>query len=141
MRAAQRSGWPRWFRSCVQEGLLMPIPEIPVSSPRSEPNPPVTWAAFTVAGVGLAGSLFLSLGMELKACPLCFYQRAFVMSVFAVLGMGLFAGTPYAGRLSFLVLPLAVAGLGVALFHVYLETAGKLECPEGLLGWGTAPKQ
>jgi hypothetical protein len=29
----------------------------------------------------------------------------------------------------------------VALFHVYLETVGKLECPEGVFDGGTAPKQ
>ena len=34
-----------------------------------------------------------------------------------------------------------MAGLGVALFHVYLEAVGKLECPDGAFGWGTAPKQ
>jgi disulfide bond formation protein DsbB len=79
--------------------------------------------------------------MELKACPLCFYQRAFVMSVFAILGMGLVVGARYTERLSLLVLPPAVAGLGVALFHVYLETAAKLECPRGVFGWATAPKQ
>jgi hypothetical protein len=38
-------------------------------------------------------------------------------------------------------LPLAVAGLGVALFHVSLEIGDKLECPTGLLGLGTAPQQ
>src|SRR5436190_1735483 len=98
------------------------------------------WAALLVALAGLAGSLFLSLGMNLKACPLCFYQRTFAMSVVAVLGMGLFTGGR-SGRLGLLTLPLAVAGLGVAVFHVYLETAGKLECPQGLLGWGSAPRQ
>jgi hypothetical protein len=98
------------------------------------------WAALVVALVGLAGSLFLSWGMSLKACPLCFYQRTFMMSVVAVLGVGLLirAGSRW---LSLLLLPLAVAGLGVALFHVYLEITGKLECPGGLFGWGTPPKQ
>jgi hypothetical protein len=33
-----------------------------------------TWAALVVALAGLSGSLFLSLGMSYKACPLCFYQ-------------------------------------------------------------------
>jgi hypothetical protein len=37
-------------------------------------------------------------------------------------------------------LPLAVAGLGVALFHEYLELTGKLECPSGVMGVGTAPR-
>ena len=99
------------------------------------------WAALAVALAGLAGSLFLSLGMNLKACPLCFYQRAFVMSVVAVLGMGLFTGAARPGRLALLAVPLAVAGLGVALFHVSLELRGKLECPQGVFGIGSAPQQ
>ncbi len=99
------------------------------------------WAALAVAVAGVTGSLALSLGLGLKACPLCFYQRTFAMSLVAVLGMGLFAGAARPGRVGLLALPLAVAGLGVALFHVYLEMAGKLECPQGLLGVGTAPQQ
>ncbi len=99
------------------------------------------WAALIVALVGLAGSLFLSLGMNLKACALCFYQRAFMMSLVAVLGMGLAVGMGQAGRLSLLALPLTIAGLGVAVFHVYLEASGKLECPRGVLGLGSAPQQ
>jgi disulfide bond formation protein DsbB len=100
-----------------------------------------TCAALAVAAAGLAGSLFLSLGMGLKACPLCFYQRTFMMSLVAVLGMGLLAGAARPGRLALLALPVATAGLGVALFHVWLEVRGKLECPGGVLGLGTAPQQ
>jgi disulfide bond formation protein DsbB len=65
--------------------------------------------------VALAGSLYLSLGMGLKACPLCFYQRAFAMSLVAVLGMGVLTGAGQSGRLGLLSVPLAAAGLGVAL--------------------------
>jgi hypothetical protein len=99
------------------------------------------WAALAVAVAGLAGSLSLSWGLHLKACPLCFYQRSFMMGLVAVLGVGLLAGAAPPARLGLLALPLAAAGLGVALFHVWLEVAGVLECPQGLLGWGTAPKQ
>jgi disulfide bond formation protein DsbB len=98
-------------------------------------------AAFLLALLGLAGSLYLSLGMALKPCPLCYYQRAFAMGLVGVLGMGLPAGVARAGRLGLLALPLAVAGLGVAAFHVWLEATGKLECPQGVLGLGTAPEQ
>jgi hypothetical protein len=38
-------------------------------------------------------------------------------------------------------LPLVVAGFGVAAFHVFLELTGKLECPSGVMGIGTAPQQ
>jgi hypothetical protein len=63
------------------------------------------------------------------------------MSLVAVLGMGLLAGGHRDGWLPLLALPLAVAGLGVALFHVSLELRGELECPAGLLGLGSAPQQ
>ena len=115
------------------------------AAPRVEPGPHVPasgwgWAALVLAVAGLAGSLGLSWGLHLKACPLCFYQRTFMMSLVAVLGVGLSrAARP--GQLGLLTLPLAVAGLGVALFHVRLEVTGKLECPQGLLGLGSAPKQ
>jgi hypothetical protein len=79
--------------------------------------------------------------MKLKACPLCFYQRTFVMGVVAVLGIGLLTGQRHRAVLNLLALPLVVGALGVAVFHVYLELAGKLECPAGALGVGTAPQQ
>ncbi len=111
------------------------------SSPETRAATVFVWAALVAALAGLAGSLFLSLGMGLKACPLCFYQRTFAMSLVVVLGMGLVTGLGRSGRLTLLALPLATAGLGVALFHVSLEISGKLECPRGLLGLGTAPQQ
>jgi len=97
-------------------------------------------AALIVAMVASAGSVWLSLGLGLKACPLCFYQRSFVFGAAAVLVMGFLAGAR-PGLPSVLALPLGVAGVGVALFHNYLELAGKLECPQGLAGLGTAPQQ
>src|SRR5262249_60461665 len=64
-----------------------------------------------------------------------------MMSLVAVLGVGLLAGAAGRGRLALLALPLAAAGLGVALFHVSLEARGQLECPAGVLGLGSAPQQ
>jgi disulfide bond formation protein DsbB len=100
-----------------------------------------TWAAFLISVIALAGSLWLSIGMNLKACPLCLYQRTFVMGVVGVLAMGLLTSVRRWGPVDLLALPLAVAGLGVAVFHEYLEATGKLECPGGLLGVGTSPQQ
>ena len=91
--------------------------------------------------VATMGSLWLSLGMGLKACPLCFYQRTFAMSVLGVLGIGVLTGTRHRNLLSVLALPSAVGGFGVAVFHVYLEMTGKLECPAGIMGIGTSPQQ
>lgn len=79
----------------------------------------LTWLAFILAVVALAGSLLLSMALKLKACPLCFYQRTFVMGVVGVLGIGLLFRGSRASGLSFLALSLAVGGAGVAVFHVY----------------------
>jgi disulfide bond formation protein DsbB len=119
---------------------------------QAAPPPPVApptvpapgeWAVvnFFVAILALAGSLYLSLGMGLKACPLCLYQRTFVMGVVGVLGVGLLAKVKPVGSLALLSLPLAVAGFTVGVFHVYLEYIGKLECPPGIGGMGSAPQQ
>jgi hypothetical protein len=97
--------------------------------------------ALAVALVATCGSVFLSIGLGLKACPLCFYQRSFAMGAFTVLLVGMFADRDRPSLHSLLAFPLAVAGLGVAAFHQYLVWSGALECPEGILGLGTAPAQ
>ncbi|QDV34595.1 disulfide bond formation protein B [Tautonia plasticadhaerens] len=111
-----------------------------LSSPQRTP----AWlvAALVVGVAASVGSVLLSVGMGLRACPLCFYQRTFVFSMTAVLGVGLALRREVRpGALARLALPLAVAGLGVAGFHVSLEWRGILECPAGLLGLGTVPLQ
>jgi disulfide bond formation protein DsbB len=88
------------------------------------------------------GSLALSIALELRACPLCFYQRSFAMAALGALVLGLLVPGP-GSRPTALATALlcAAAGLGVAVFHVSLEARGTLECPEGLLGIGSAPVQ
>lgn len=97
--------------------------------------------ALILALVGTIGSLALSMALGLKPCPLCFYQRSFIMATAAVLLVGLMAHGVPAATLSLLALPLATCGLAVAGFHVFLELSGKLECPSGVWGLGTAPQQ
>jgi disulfide bond formation protein DsbB len=97
--------------------------------------------ALAVAIAAVAGSLALSLVEHKVACALCFYQRTFAMSIVAVLLLGLLSRAGRVPLLALLALPLALAGAGVAGFHVYLETNGTLECPAGLYGILTAPKQ
>jgi hypothetical protein len=63
------------------------------------------------------------------------------MAAAAVLTVGLVLRLRPARALSLLALPLAAGGLGVGLFHEWLELTGKLECPAGFLGLGTAPQQ
>ena len=101
----------------------------------------LTWLGLLVGCLGTAGSLYLSLGMDLQPCPLCYYQRSFVMGTTAVLMLGLLSGTRRLVSVAGLALPLAIAGAGVAGFHVYLEATGKLECPKGIMDIGSAPQQ
>ena len=79
--------------------------------------------------------------MGLIACPLCLYQRTFVMGVIGVLGIGVLARVKPAGTLPLLCLPLSAGGFATAIFHVNLEFKGALECPLGIGGFGTAPQQ
>jgi disulfide bond formation protein DsbB len=89
----------------------------------------------------LLGSLYMSIGMGLKACPLCLYERSLVMAVVGVLSLGVALRIGPPGTLSLLCLPLAFGGLGLAGFHVYLDRSGVLDCPDGVLGIGRAPDQ
>jgi hypothetical protein len=98
--------------------------------------------ALVFSAVAVAGSLYLSLGMGLNACALCFYQRAFALALVAVLVIGILTLVgDHRERLIVLCLPLAVGGFGVAGFHTYLVLSGKLECPQGIAGLGSAPAQ
>lgn len=117
------------------------------SNPKPNTSAPISasaslvWPGLLVALLATMGSLWLSVGMGLKACPLCFYQRTFAMSVFGVFGIGVLTGPRFRNVLNVLALPLAVGGFGVAAFHLYIESTGKLECPPGVMGIGTAPEQ
>ncbi|MBL8799617.1 MAG: disulfide bond formation protein B [Planctomycetia bacterium] len=125
------------------------VAPLPVSEPPAAAPPPLversalTWnlAALAAAIIAVAGSLWLSLGMDLKACPLCYYQRSFVMGAGAVLLMALLTEARQSASVSLMALPLAASGLSVAVWHVFLEATHKLECPAGLFGFGTAPQQ
>ena len=97
--------------------------------------------ALVFSAVAAAGSLYLSLGMQLDACALCFYQRAFAFALVAVLGVGMIVLGDQKPRLVVIALPLAIGGLGVAGFHTYLVGTGKLECPLGVANIGPAPAQ
>jgi disulfide bond formation protein DsbB len=101
----------------------------------------LTWVALLVAIGAVAGSLALSLVEKKKACALCFYERSYALGLVAVLAVGLLTRALRVPALAVLALPLALGGLGVAAFHVYLEVSGTLECPPGLYDILTAPRQ
>ena len=119
----------------------------PMSSAPSVPNGRTAdtsiavWAALLAALVASLGSLWLTMGMELEACPLCFYQRTCVMAVVGILGIGLLLRDQNAAGVGAMALPVAATGLGVGIIHSVLEYTGKLECPKGIMDIGTAPQQ
>jgi disulfide bond formation protein DsbB len=120
----------------------MATASLPPEAPRSTVAATlVTVSAAIVSVAALAGSLYLSIGMNLKACPLCFYQRTFIMGAAGVLCVGLLLPGVRRSAVCALALPAAVGGLAIAIFHTYLESTGFLECPLGVLSLGSAPQQ
>jgi hypothetical protein len=97
--------------------------------------------ALAVAVIAVAGSLTLSLGLGWQACPLCYYQRSFVMGVAAILFLAQMTEMRGSAAVSVLAMPVAMAGLAVACYHVSRELAGKMECPDGIFRIGSAPQQ
>ncbi len=95
-----------------------------------------------IAALGsVAGSLYLSLGLGLLACPLCFYQRTFAFAVLGILIVGAFTKARESGFVNlFAFLPTVAGGL-IAAWHTYLDMSGRLICPNGLFGIGTTAQQ
>jgi len=86
-----------------------------------------------VALAATAGSLFLSIGLGLLPCRLCWYQRILMYPLVVVLGVAALEERPAVARTA---LPLSVLGLGVATYHSFLQVAaGPSQCFAG--GCGT----
>jgi len=73
--------------------------------------------AWLVATASTLGALFLGEVMGYTPCVLCWYQRIAMFPLVLVLAVGLF---PFDPRVVRYALPLAVAGLLLALFHLAL---------------------
>jgi len=86
----------------------------------------LVFCAWLIATVSTLGALFLGEVMGYTPCVLCWYQRIAMFPLVLVLAAGLF---PFDPRVVRYALPLALAGLGLALFHLAL-TAGWI--PESL---------
>lgn len=115
----------------------------PVPGSAREPDLKVLWTrlALFVAVVGTLGSLHLSIQMQLQACPLCYYQRAFMMSAAAVLLFAMFLPGVPTSAVAILALSPALAGAAIAAHHSALVWKGFLECPKGITGALTAPEE
>lgn len=70
--------------------------------------------AWLVAAVSTLGALFLGEVMGYTPCVLCWYQRICMFPLVLILAAGLF---PFDRRVLRYALPLALAGLALALWH------------------------
>ncbi|MFB6171291.1 MAG: disulfide bond formation protein B [Haloarculaceae archaeon] len=84
-----------------------------------------TVAAWTVALVATAGSLFYQFGMGLYPCELCWFQRVLMYPLVVVLGYATVADQRDVHRV---VLPLALPGAVLAAYHSYLQVAPGMTC-------------
>lgn len=89
------------------------------SGTRGADRPETQWtllfAAWLIAAVATAGSLFFSQVMEFAPCELCWYQRICLFPLVVVLARGLFPLDPGVVRYA---LPLAGLGGLIAAYHV-----------------------
>jgi disulfide bond formation protein DsbB len=72
------------------------------------------YAAWTMALLGVVGSLFFSEVMELPPCVLCWYQRIAMYPLVLIIGIGI--ATQDSGWKKY-ALPLALIGLAIAIYH------------------------
>lgn len=82
---------------------------------RAETQWTLLFAAWLIAAVATAGSLFFSQVMEFAPCELCWYQRICLFPLVVLLARGLFPLDPGVVRYA---LPLAGLGGLIAAYHV-----------------------
>ena len=77
----------------------------------------LVFCAWLIASVATLGSLFVSEIMGHVPCVLCWYQRICMYPLVLILLAGLF---PFDGKLVRYALPLSIAGMLLAIFHLLL---------------------
>lgn len=78
-------------------------------------------AGTVVAIVATTGSLYLSLGLGLVPCELCWYQRILMYPLVLVLGV---AALENRRRVFLTALPLSLLGIAIAAYHSWLQVSG-----------------
>jgi disulfide bond formation protein DsbB len=88
--------------------------------PRIDTRLPLA-AGTLVSIVATAGSLYLSLGLGLIPCELCWYQRILMYPLILILGV---AALENRSRVYRTALPLSVLGAAIAAYHSWLQISG-----------------
>ena len=84
------------------------------SSGGSGLNEMLPYAAWTIALLAMAGSLFFSEVMQLPPCVLCWYQRIASYPLVLILGIGILTQD---ARMKIYGLPFALIALAIAVYH------------------------
>lgn len=79
---------------------------------------PLVFFSWVLATVSTLGAIFLGEVMGLTPCILCWYQRICMFPLVLILAAGLF---PLDARVVRYALPLALVGLGIAVFHLLVS--------------------
>ena len=77
-------------------------------------NEILPYAAWTLALLSAAGSLFFSEVMELPPCVLCWYQRIAMYPLVLIIGIGIALNE---AKWKLFALPLALIGLAISVYH------------------------
>ena len=85
-----------------------------VAKPSVSLNQLLPYAAWILALLSLAGSLFFSEVMELPPCVLCWYQRIAMYPLVLIIGIGIALSEV---NWKLYALPLALIGLFLAVYH------------------------
>lgn len=80
--------------------------------------------AFVVAALATAGSLYFSEVAGFEPCRLCWYQRIAMYPLVVLLGLAAFRRDT---RIGSYVIPLALIGAAISLYHVALEWVPALD--------------
>lgn len=110
--------------------LVVPGVRARVREARQWLTTPVLWAAWIVAAVATAASLFFSEVANFLPCELCWYQRICMYPLVVILFFGaLFRDR----RVVWYALPLVIAGAAVSSWHIWLEQHPEVEaCRVGI---------
>lgn len=100
---------------------------------QSEKGAFLPYAAWFVALVAMAGSLFFSEVMDLPPCILCWYQRIAMYPLVVIIAVGIATRD---ARWKFYALPLSLIGLAISIYHnllyYHLIPESITPCKEGL---------
>jgi disulfide bond formation protein DsbB len=92
-------------------------------------------ATTIVAVIATAGSLWFSIGLGLRPCPLCWYQRILMYPLTVILAV---ATIENRGSVYRTALPLSTIGTALAGYHSYLQmtvSSCSMNAPCGAVLW------